>query len=1140
MRKTWFVTFLVFLAVLMISSVVQAQTATISGRVTDPQGAVVSSASVVARNLATGIESVAQTTSDGLFQFPSLQPGDYDVVVQAKQGFRAADVKGVHLEVGASRDVNFKLALATTTTAVEVSGEAPLIESTKTDLSTVVNDADVERLPVTSAPVTLGVTGVNGTMNDYVGLAATAPGVRFDTSGNSGDVIGPGSFNNRGNLYLVDGVNITDQVVSTRDVPGASVEEVKEFQVLTNNYNAEYGQAGGVILNVVTKGGTNHIHGDYHFFARGTNFSASNFFYNAGLSGPVDGQPRAPYFRHEQGFTLGGPLVKDKTFWFVSYERLKAGVPLQLLPPTGPVATNQPDSELMLSARVDHQINNKNRLMLRFNQQRINLDNALVQIEQTAAPDALVSSVVHDHTIHGSLVSSLSPYLVNEARMSWHRFFSGTPTKSTLPGLEGPNFYYHAAFCCPQGADQNRTEASDTLSWVHGTHTVKGGASLSYYPYFSLFQQIHYGLWDYNNRQNGADPTTAPGGSGNPPAAFSFAAGPGAVNAKDNIYGWFLQDSWKIRPNFTMNYGLRWDYEAGGFRGGYINSGSGCLQLNGIVPACSSDKNNFQPRLGLAWSPRFNRGPLHALFGDADKTLITAGVGEITQLAYLNISLDSLNFDGVTLLTGGLDPSVGPCWAGVAAFAPNYPSAAALAACSTSGGPPFFGRVRPISDHLRNPETRDVHLTIQRELSNTTVFSIGYVGAFGFGQFGERDANFPPILQDTSVPCDAQGCFFYLGSRPNPSFTAIRTQENSRTSAYHGLIIDLNKRLSHHFQVHGGYTFSKLISSTEDFYGPSEPGDPRNIRAERGLSYNDARHAVNFALILDSAKLTDIAGAKHILNDWQVGLQGNLHSGQPYDVSTGNFPFSKSHFFGLGAETSQRPSVLSGGILNVTNIASDGGGNLIITPQGVAACQSTPGMAPGACPTATTFNAPAGADSGGAQDTFCNLNPFTACTNSLADFQLLNGNLPRNSGKGDPYYRFDLSLTRTIPIHERVRVELRADFFNVFNHTNFLGFNGFDALTNFSVADFCTRDPLTGACTGANPGFNANCTSCLNPFNGNFIGSGGQTLKISDLQHGRVSSKSAVAAGNYTFNGLGDPTVADLARQIQLSLHVRW
>src|SRR5262249_24507199 len=203
------------------------------------------------------------------------------------------------------------------------------------------------------------------------------------------------------------------------------------------------------------------------------------------------------------------------------------------------------------------------------------------------------------------------------------------------------------------------------------THTVKGGAALSYYPYFSLFQQIHYGLWDYNVSQNINDPNTAPGGSLNPPAQFSFAAGPGAVIAKDNVYSWFLQDGWKIVPSLTLNYGLRWDYEAGAFRGGFVNtSGGGCLQLNGIVPGCSSDKNNFQPRLGLAWSPNFKGGILHTLFGDSGKSLIKAGAGEITQLAYLNISLDSLNFDGVTLLTGAVDPSF-PCWSAVAAFAPN-------------------------------------------------------------------------------------------------------------------------------------------------------------------------------------------------------------------------------------------------------------------------------------------------------------------------------------------------------------------------------------------------------------------------------------------------------------------------------------
>jgi len=1111
MKTQVFVSLFVLTIVAGISTAAHAQTAEITGHVTDPQGAVVADATVLARNVATGAESTTHTTGDGIYRLPNLPPGDYSVRVPASHGFSAAEFKNVHLDVGAARDVNFKLSLGGASTTVEVSGEAPLIESTKSDLSTVVNEADVELLPVTAPPSALGVTGVNGTVNDYVGLAATAPGVRFDTSGNSGDVIGPGSFNNRGNLYLVDGANITDQVVSTRDVPQASVEEVKEFRVLTNSYDAEYGQAGGVILNVVTKGGTNQIHGDYHFYARGRNFSASNFFYNQGLTPPISGKPRAPFFRHEQGFTLGGPLVKDKTFWFVAYERLKAGTPLQLVPPTGPVATNQPDSELMLTGRVDHTITSNNRIFLRFHQQRLNLDNQLVQIPQTASPDALTSFVVHDHLLQGTLVSNLSPYLVNEVRMSWHRFFSLTPTKSTLPGLEGADFYMHAAFCCPQGADQNRTEASESLTWVHGAHTVKGGANLSYYPYYSLFQQVHYGLWDFSGKYPFTPPNAVP--NSNPPIQYTFAAGPGAVNAKDNAYGWYLQDTWKMRSNLTFNYGLRWDYEAGAFRGGYHPSGGSCFQANGLVPACSSDKNNFQPRLGLAWSPQFEHGLGHWLFGDPNKSLVKAGVGEITQLAYLNISLDSLNFDGVTLLTGTIDLScstTNTCGANekavLAAF-PNVPPASALAPFQQSG---FFGRVRPISNHLRNPETRDVHFTIERELSPGSVLSVGYVGAFGFGQFGERDANFPSINADP-----AHAGYFYLGSRPNPAFGAIRTQENTRTSAYHGLIIDLNKRMSHHVQFHGGYTFSKLISSTEDFYGPSEPGDPRNIRAERGLSYNDARHAANFGLIFDSAKLTGMSVAKYLFNDWQLGLQGNLHSGQPYDVSTGFASFSGSKFFGLGAETNQRPNVLSDGTLSVTNLPSYAGGNLNITPSGFAACEAAYGNAPGACPAATTFNAPAAADPGGPKDSF---------DGSLSDFQLLSGNVPRNSGKGDPYYRFDLSVARTIPIRERVKLELRADFFNVFNHTNFLGFNGLDALSNFSV-------PAPGAANFKN------CTGCLDPFTGHFIGPGGQVLKLSDLQRGRVSPKNSL---NSVFGGPGDPTVADIARQIQLTLHVRW
>src|SRR5215831_2532034 len=293
--------------------------ATIVGQVTDSQGLVVPNATVTATNTATGVPHTAKTTSSGNYTIPNLSPGIYDVKVEAPS-FAAAQAKGVKLNVGDQRDVNVSLGAAGKAEVVEVTTEAPLIETTKTDVSTNVDSLSMERLPT--------FAGAGGVSNDYAQLALTAPGVKMDTSGLTSDLIGPGSINNRANLYNVDGANITDQLVSGRDGLGASVDEIQEFQVLTNNYNAEYGQAGGLIINAVTKSGTNKIHGDGHMYFRGRNLQASSPFYNLGLfqsaikqsapptgvGGPIrcpdsdftgstltsiDGCPRVPFHRKE-------------------------------------------------------------------------------------------------------------------------------------------------------------------------------------------------------------------------------------------------------------------------------------------------------------------------------------------------------------------------------------------------------------------------------------------------------------------------------------------------------------------------------------------------------------------------------------------------------------------------------------------------------------------------------------------------------------------------------------------------------------------------------------------------------------------------------------------------------------------------
>ena len=637
--------------------------------------------------------------------------------------------------------------------------------------------------------------------------------------------------------------------------------------------------------------------------------------------------------------------------------------------------------------------------------------------------------------------------------------------------------------CCPQGADQNRYQWIDNLSWTRGTHTIKAGLNINYFPYYSLFTQFHFGEW------SGLAPEPNPG----LPNSFTVGIGPAQVNTADTIYGFYVQDTWKIKPNLTLNYGVRYDVESGAFKGGTGPAvpGSSCSQSNGIIPACSSDHNNFQPRLGIAWSPRFEKGFLHTLFGDADKTVIRASAAEVTELAYLNISLDSLNFDGANLFTTTFSTN-SPGWNQIVSFFPNRPPDSLL---ESLRAPNSFGRIRPISPNIRNAETRHFNLTVTRQIGKDMVVDVGYTGVLGYGLYGENDTNFPAVIADPAHPG-----FFYMGNRPDSRFDGVRTNQSNRTSAYHGLTIDATKRLSNHFQFLAGYTWSHQLATTEDFFGTSEPGDPNNIRADRGPAQSDIRHQLNFGAVFDTASATNAAVFNHIVNNWSIGVIGTLQSGRPYPISTGDAPFATNSFPSIGAETEQRPNVLPDGTIVATNIANGrNNSNLLVGPNGAGQCH---------CPQ-TTFLAPNSASPLGAVDVF---------TGDTVDFQFINGNLSRNAGRGDAYYRFDVSFIKAFKIHEEMKLEFKVDVFNIFNKPLFYQFNGNDVLSLMPVS----ADP--------------NCRLCLNAFTGHYIGADGRSLTIQDLKNGRVSKDF----GNPVFGGLGDPTATDIARTIQLSVRFRW
>ena len=1097
-----------------------ASFATITGNVFDPQGASVPGATVTATNLETGMERESQTTSDGLYRFDDLSPGVYNVAIEMN-AFAKAEAKDVKLQVGEQRDINFHLEIAAEKESVVVMSEIPLVETTKTDVSTVIDEKSVANLPTTTS-----FESVGGVSNDFEGLAVSAPGVKYDYTNDSADLVGPGNVNDRGIVVNVDGGNIWDQaqILVARDALGASVEEVKEFQVLTNNYNAEYGQAGSIILNVVTKSGTNDFHGDVHGYFRGRNLGASNFFYN--LSDPAS---RAPFFKHEYGFTAGGPFVKKRLFWFTSLERTAQGSPATLMPFTTEVTVNQPTNELLWSAKVDAVLTEKHNLTVRYNVQRDTSTNVLLQTPPGSTdPSGLVGSTIHDAGLNIGLISTLSSHTINEARFFWHRFLLSTSSASTLPGEALPNAYIGADFCCPQGDDQNRYQFIDNFSWIKGKHAFKFGANISRFMIHSLFQQFHYG--EYSNFAPGPCTNASfPMADGECPSQFTIGLGPGTVNTADTIYGFFAQDTWQIHRDITINYGLRYDDEDGAFKGGTIPDAQvpgGCLQSNGLIPACGLDMNNWQPRLGIAWSPNFEHGIAHWLFGNPGKSVIRAAGATMTEMLDLNVVVNSLTFDGNNLFTQAITAgSIGndglTTGQQVLNAYPNEPNVDLLGIFKPVG---FYGRVRPISANLKNPEVNMASLVIQRQLGSFFTFSIGYQGVFAHGLYGEKDTNFPTPIADPAHPG-----YFYMPGVPNPAFGPIRTVSSDRESGYNALVITAVKRMARHFQLQGSYTWSHTLSDGEDFFGLSEPGNPlAPLSLDNAFAQNDICNLVNMSFVADTNNVFHQPHVRTILNNWTFGVLSTLQSGRPFPVSTGDASFTGLNFSALGSETMQRPNICTAGspvpgcsgapsgALVATNVGSISGTNLEVGRAGVSACIAA-GL-DNCTALQTTFAAPAGASSSGPVDSFAG---------TPVDFQYINGNLARNAGQSLALYRFDISLTKAIqiPNWESASLELKMDVFNLFNHPLFIFNNSFDTL------NLLLLPPLT--VNGA-PNPNFNCTaSCLNPFTGLYLGANGQPLTLANFQRATFS-----AARN--FKGLGGPSGEVTPRIMQLAVRFRW
>ena len=1102
-----------------------AQNATITGTVADQSQAPVVSVTVTARNTETNASHSAFTNESGLYRLVELPAGQY-VLTFEKSGFKVAKFAGVTLTVGQILTVDENLEIGTVSSTVEVQASiVPPIELENAQISNLVDAKRMTDLPLL--------------VRDPYSLVLLSPGVTQSNSGLGG--FSANGTSERSNNFLLDGVDNNDTEVP--GIPGGlnslNPDSTQEFRVITNNYAAEYGRNNGAVIEAITKSGSNQIHGTAYEFGRYNALGARDFFNPA--QGPSGG-PQNSYVRNDFGASAGGPIKKDKTFWFGNYEgqrfvtsltntstvptaAFKTGkftitqdqngnpitpvnvdvsqpnsannaVGLALDPniqkilalypnPNGP-AVNDVSALLFFPSasrqrvddftiKVDHNINTKNILSVRYSYNRFTDPDAF---HDDFLPGDLGATATYQRTQGASigLTTTLRSNLVNEFRFGANRTnlqfnCTGTNVFDSFGNLDsigrGPDYGLPGlgtasvpGFGCLSLGDSNGQarftgtyQTIDGISYTRGKHAFKFGVefrdaySNSFDDFFSR-QFLDFSGFSNNgvkalkNVDNNCpiDPTThapTPCVSQNTAVEnqtlgllgfvdqqsqgqfYNFKgvrSGDDLRGFRQREWGAYAQDTWKLMKNLTLSAGLRWEYFGVPFE---VNNNLSNLFADASGPApftftqvgpgtgktlYANEFRNFEPRLGLAWDP-FKNG----------KTSVRAGYGIFHDRAYGNLVGNAKGNPPFqqTFFTFPCDQTTatGTCVQTTGLTTP------ATVPTSTEVDQGAFISATLFDPNFKTPYSQNWNIGIQRQLTTSLTLEVNYVGVKGTRLFRVVDGNPPQPglvsqLLAFCVPGNAFGCststlaFANLwvgaefGALPfdavnNNAFvnpvslsTGAALNKSIGNSTYNGLQVNLQKRLSNGFQIQGAYTYAHSIDDIND---PLVPGAgnrsfPRNsfdLAAERGNSDFDIRHrgVVNFIYEPNVGK-----GRGHlsegfvgrVLEGWSITGLVSAQTGHPYDI----FGNRDSNHTGLSARAT-----------------------IIGSPSQPAG-------------TDKTFTGPA-----------------------LSAFELTpynqQSNLSKNFFYGPNEVNVDSALLKNTSITERAKLQLRFEFFNLFNHTQF-------------------------------------------------------------------------------------------------------
>jgi hypothetical protein len=801
--------------------------ATLSGHVEDVNGAAVAGAAIAAINLDQNRSLTARSDSQGRFRFLYLPVGRYRLRIEAN-GFAPLE-RELTLTVGQSLDAQLKLSVAGVTERLDIRSVATLIETVRTQVAETVLPTEVDRLPLNGrnyldlAALTPAVTRANPVANQRFAETSAVPGTQISVAGQR----------NINNGFVMDGLSANDDAA---DLPGTffSQEVIREFQVIASGGIAEFGRASSGIINVVSQSGTNDWRGRAYGFVRNQRLDARN---------PL-APTKDPLTQAQYGATMGGPILRDRTFLFTNFEqtRLNNSVVVTISPadvtainsvldqtryagpristgltPTGYDTTN-------FFSRVDHHINATNLLTARYSFYDIESFNArgVGGLNAASRGTALAD---RDQTIAVSEVATLSSRVANEARFQYTRSRLAAPSNDQVgPAINISGVANLGAFAnSPTGRDIDLYELVDNITVERGAYSLKFGADFLYNRVNITFPGATLGTYTFSSLANFQAGRYA---------QFQQAFGePSQFQSNPNL-GFFAQDEWRALPSLTINAGLRYD-------------------LQWLPDPIETDTNNIAPRIGLAWAP-----------GDR-KTVIRAGYGIYFERIPLRATSNALQRDGSKYRVAQF--SFGQ------AGAPVFPS---VAAAFPAG---FLPSVTTIDPKIENAYTQQANLQIERELTASVSLSVGYLHTRGLHLILSRNVNVPRFPVSAGVP--NQG-------RPNPNFANISRYESSGDSYYNGLTVSLNRRFKRWAGARLSYTFSKALDNTGNAFFFT-PQDNFNLRDDRGRSDNDQRHVLAASGSLAAPETASGGLLRRIVAGFQLSSIFRYGSALPFNIVTG-------------------------------------------------------------------------------------------------------------------------------------------------------------------------------------------------------------------------------------------------------------